>query len=478
MSRLVTLRESAARADREYEALLTKNERILSQRSLTAAEVSAADQAKARLSDLASQLEDEEARTAEASAELRSRGKVTSANASVGAEPLTYSEAHPENSYYRDMFAASSPSSSGYTQARERLQRHQEEVSALASTNSQNKTVRSQSIAVRNYAREEKRATSTGSGSMGDFAPPLYFLEDYAAYRTYGRTLIDVLKHMPMPETGMTFNLPKITTPTQGVNQGGDNTSITSRDMVAAYNTGTLQTVADNLIVSQQYLDRVGPGIQGDRIIHDDQSRQLNRALNLYGWSQFYANAGSAAFSSTASFNSNVSEFRRQLFGLKAVIRRTDGVVAYPTHLVLDGAVWEQIAASYDSTGRPFTVPSGEAFNPIATGQATNVPEGFTGYKLADLPVFVDEAAWVQQEASFFGGSSSSYNHVAAVLAADLFGYWLEGAPVVRVLPQPYANQLSVLVQSFSYCAFVPEYPGTAQGLTGTALADATVTSW
>ncbi len=44
---------------------------------------------------------------------------------------------------------------------------------------------------------------------------------------------------------------------------------------------GTLQTVINNLKVSQQYLDRVGPGLQGDQIVQQDQTAQLNRLLNI-----------------------------------------------------------------------------------------------------------------------------------------------------------------------------------------------------
>ena len=205
------------------------------------------------------------------------------ANIRVGLEPLTYSKANRSNSFHGDLLAAAWPAMAGHAGAVARLTRHQIEMDGIRQNAQNTKEARllqsyDNETRRRQSSRSEKRDVSTGVSSLGDFAPPLYFLTKYAPFRTYGRTLISILKSAPMPETGMVFNLPKITTATEAVNQttntqgAGENTTVSTRDMTSTYETGAVQTVIDNLLVSQQYLDRVGPGIDGNMIVHDDQN--------------------------------------------------------------------------------------------------------------------------------------------------------------------------------------------------------------
>jgi hypothetical protein len=539
MSKLEALRETRTKALADVGAILDEHGTILETRSLTTEEVTKREDATKRVSDLQDLIAAEEVREAEAAADLESRNaKLGNAapvtgtpgagtepevrtdakrvkivgeqkrerlsgnlrSIRVGAEPVTYSRANPQNSFHGDLLAAAWPATAGHAEAVGRLTRHQVEMDGIrrnATKTTEGRTLQSYDNETRRRAaqRTEKRDVSTGVSSLGDFAPPLYFLSKYAPFRTYGKTLISILKSAPLPETGMVFNLPKIVTPTEAENQttstqgAGENTTVSNRDMTSSYETGAVQTVIDNLLVSQQYLDRVGPGIDGDMIVHDDQTRQLNRVLNGYAWGALLGMAGNGAiaWNSSAAFNQgNIAEFKRQVHGAKAAIRRTDGVVAYPTHFISDADVWEQVEGSYDTNGRPYTTGDGaSAFNPIAIGEDNGAPEGYTGFKFGGLPAFADESAWVYggELDNIVVGSATAQSatlstHAAVVGAFDIACYWMEGPPVVRVLPQPYAQTLTVLIQQYCYCALVPEYPGAVQVIYGTALADSTVTSY
>jgi hypothetical protein len=493
MSRLTTLTENRAKAKDQTDAYMAELEKTLEERSWTPDEEAKLADYRSRLGKLDELIAEaaEEERVAAEQQEERDRklGKTAddvATRVGVGKEPLTYSEANPDNSFYRDLLQASLPASTGHVRAMERLRRHQEEMDGIRThdrASKEGRALRSYDRETRRQSNEESRAVSTGTSSMGDFAPPLYFLTDYAAFRTYGRTLIDALKSMPLPETGMTFNVPKVTQPTQALDQtagGGENSTITARDMTSTYDTGNVHTIVDNLTVSQQYLDRVGPGIGGDQIVRDDQMRQYNRSLNIYAWNALFASGvGSILFSPSApaSFNAVVAAFKHAVHGAKSVIRKTDGVVAYPTHFFGDSDLWEQIEGSYDSANRPLVVPQGVAFNPLAVGDDSGTPEGYTGFRFAGLPAFADEAMWM----SWAGGAGSggyTADHPAMIGALDIASYWLEGPPVIRVLPQPYAAQLSVLIQQFGYCAYVPLYPQAIQLVYGTGTADSLLTAY
>jgi hypothetical protein len=259
------------------------------------------------------------------------------------------------------------------------------------------------------------------------------------------------------------------TTATQGA---GSNQSVSTRDMTSTYQNGTLQTVIDNLNVSQQYLDRVGPGIAGDEIVRDDQQRQVNRLLNLYAWQALFATSGIGITPYTDTAFA-AQKFLQAMRKAKATIQKTDGTVAYPTHFITDVDVWETVEGAYDTNNRPFVVPQGVAFNPLAVGDYTNVPEGYTGFRFGSLPALKDQAAWVQWQAS---GASPSY-HVSLVAALDIAAVWLEGTPVIRVLPQPGAATLTVLIQEYVYAAFVPIYPAAMNLLYGTGTTDSYLTA-
>jgi hypothetical protein len=533
MSRLASLIESRKVALEDINRLLDEQTAILNERSLTAEEITKRSDAEARVTQLQEAVVAEEVRDTAATADLEARNRLGAENAGtetgtkpvpekrgtaydngkkgpvhirLGIEPMTYSKANPENSFYRDLFFASTPGMPGFYEAQQRLMTHHGETTGIMRNSPNSKEGRmlgnyfneAGRRSLKSSHRGESRDVSTGLASLGDFAPPLYFLDKYAPFRTYGRTLLSILKGMPLPETGMVFNLPKVTTPTEATNQttstqgAGENTTVSTRDMTSSYETGALQTIIDNLLVSQQYLDRVGPGIAGDEIVRDDQTRQLNRVLNGYAWGALLGMSGNGAINwvqqgaGSAVFNQNtIAEFKRQTHGAKAAIRRTDGTVAYPTHFITDADVWEQVEGSYDTNGRPYTVAAGVAFNPLAFGDDAGAPEGYSGYKFGGLPAFVDEAAWVyggQPDNIVIGSqtaaSATLSTHAAIVGAFDIACYWMEGPPVIRVLPQPYASTLTVLIQQYCYAALVPVYPAAVQVIYGAPLADAVVTSY
>ena len=205
---------------------------------------------------------------------------------------------------------------------------------------------------------------------------------------------------------------------------------------------------------------------RSDAIVRDDQQRQVNRALNLYAWQTLFATSGIGTNLYTDSaFNAQV--FLQVVGKAKAAIESTDGLVAYPTHFFTDVDVWETIEGAVDSSNRPYVVPQGVAFNPLAVGDDTAVPEGYTGFRTRSLPAFKDQAAWIQWQAT---GPSASY-HVSLVGALDLGAIWLEGTPVIRVLPQPGAATLTVLIQEYVYAAMVVVYAPAFQLIYGTGTA-------
>lgn len=476
------LSESLASAEAAYKTLDDELVEALASRALTSEELEKRSAAEARVSQIREALtaaEADEARGKEF-AEARAAKLGAEPHIEVKSEPITYAEGSG-NSFYRDLFTAQT-ASPGTADAWERLRRHQHEIEVLADGPQSTKEAR----AARKLATEarrkaaESRAVSTSTSSAGDFAPPLYFLPDYSDYRTYGRAFIDALRPYPLPETGMTFNVPAVTTPDSAVNQttSGENQAITAQDMVVTFRSGNLQTFASNAQVSQQMLDRAGPGVEFDQVILADQARQLNKVMDQYAWDQVWANVNAQnAYTLYTDSSFNLHKFNQSVQAAKAKLNVTDGTVTEATHVFTDANVWGTIAGAYDANNRLQIVPQGVAWNPAAVGNPTNVPEGYTGFELAGTSVFKDQNAWLRWNGNSDATPSYIGDHPTLVADLSIGAFWLEGSPVVRVLPQPYANQLTVLIQTYVYGAIVIRYPNAFQVVVGTGTASANLTA-
>lgn len=494
MTKLETLRENRAKAEKALRSMLDEHEAALETRSLSEDEENAAAGAEKRLAQFDAAIERaeaEEARNA-AIAEERARqlgtgstGAGADTSVRVGHEPLTYGPAQDGYSFYRDLLS-SAANGPGARAANERLIRHQGEVEKLAAGPQDSAEARNARKAVNEIRRQspESRASNTGNSSLGDWAPPVFALDDTAHYRDYGRSYIDQLHSMPLPESGMVINIPRVTTPTLAVNQTGgnsanENTSVATRDMTGTYGTGSVQTIVSNDLVSQQYLDRFGPAsFAADQLILQDQSTQVNKLLNQFALDQTFAlvNANNSYIVyNDSSFG--VAKFKQSVHAAKAALRKLQGTVTVPTHLFADADLWETIEGSVDSNGRPLVVPQGVAYNPIAVGDNSGTPEGYTGFRFAALPAFVDQNIYTQWTGNNDATPAYVNDHVALVADLNIGAEWLEGAPVIRVLPQPYANTLTVLIQQFVYCAFVPRYPNAFQVVVGSGTASANLTA-
>ena len=396
---------------------------------------------------------------------------------------MTYGPANPENSYYRDLLMAAQPN--GHN-ARARLQAHANEVQKEAEF--QPTSVRGK-VAVRslreaNRGGGESRAVSTQSGSDAALTPPIYLeTTDLTHWRTFGRTFIDKSRSYPMPSSGMTFNVPKITTAPTSANQtqasgtqgNNENNSVSTTDFVSSWQSGVLQTIVANNNVSQQFMDRIAPGLEGDVFTYTEQQGQVNKSMDQYALGVILGSGdtplsgvGVQTYTDSAF---TAAKFKQKVHRAKAAVRDTDGTIGYPDSFIADASLWEEIEGAYDTANRPLVVPREVALNPIAVGDNTTNPEGFTGFSFAGVDALIDHNLWILWNTASVGGSASA-QHVGLLGDLQRAGFWLEGSPVNRVLPQPNAASLEVLIQTYVYCAYVVVWPAALQLIYGTGTQD------
>ncbi len=438
-----------------------------------------------------------DARIDEEHAKEQRAAKLNEVRASIGAtpagqievfEPTVYGKGS-ENSYFLDLIHASNPLDPGNGEARSRLQRAAHEAAVEMVTNKDPEkrnriramiseeqrqggkdSVRAaltRAEALGKTGRGELRSgmdTTTGSG--GSFATPVYFINEYAPYREAGRAFADQCNKQELPAYGMTVYIPHVIGPAGVASQASQNTGVQETDPTAGYLSANLTTLAGQVTVSQQLLDRAGPGFQFDKMVFDQLERDYAPKLDSNVLTAALAGAGTIAYTSTSPFAltvaSGVGGFTSKLAGGKVAIRKGAGVFMKPTHLFLDPTRWEYISAVSDAQGRPVVVPDyAGAFNAIAAGNSSGDydVEGATGYRINGLGIFEDASIPVPTA----GADQAIVGALAEV-------YVFEGTPIPRVLPQTLGGQLSTLLQLYSYTATIVRYPTAVQTITGTGM--------
>jgi HK97 family phage major capsid protein len=148
-------------------------------------------------------------------------------SATIISEARTY-DRDKRNSWAKDLVAAEGRYNfPGADEARARLQRHWQEVD------------------------KESRSMSTTLTAGGEFSPPTYLLEDYANYARAVSVASNLLTNEVLPDGVSSIKIPQITTGTLTALQGGNNVAATTRDMVTAYVTSSVETAAGKLSYCQ-----------------------------------------------------------------------------------------------------------------------------------------------------------------------------------------------------------------------------------
>lgn len=417
--------------------------------------------------------------------EARNRSGLSSikpVDAKVVSEPRTY-HIHSEHSYLEDL-VLSHPTWQGgagsKAGANDRLAKHNYEVAKdIASDSTEGrklaKIVRqenrdgspSQALAeVRAIGQSEFRAQTTSTSSGGTFAPPVYLLDLYAPYRTAGRAFINTLAQHDLPSTGMTINIPAIGNAAGLGTQSTQNTAVTETDPNSAYLSASVTTLAGQITVSQQLLDRTGPWDGSyDAVMFDQLSREYNTQADTFALTQALSGAGAITYTSGSP---TMTLFYSKVNGAQAAIRSGAGVFRNPTAMFLVPNRWSYLAAQVDTAGRPLIVPNAQSpMNAISSGgqgaAGSAGVEGFSGYNMAGLDVY--------QDASIPTPGTGADQAVVLDPSAILN---FEGDLVPRVLPQTLGNQLSVILQCYAYIAVLPLYPTAVQAISGTGMATIT----
>ena len=185
----------------------------------------------------------------------------------VRSEPLTY-ERHGQHSYFADLIGSNQSAV-----ARERLQRHAQEMEVISEERNQRawRDIRTGGF---EYRVEPNRTDGYG----GYFTIPLWMNELFATAVRPGRVLAGLIPHFDLPQGCSSINLPIIGTGTrtQHVN---DTMGVPDVDITDTAGSSTVVTIAGQADVALQMLEQSPAGAMIDFVLLKDLLEDYDRDL-------------------------------------------------------------------------------------------------------------------------------------------------------------------------------------------------------
>lgn len=351
--------------------------------------------------------------------------------------------ADPAFHFLRDVYRASCR---GDATAMQRLQRHWEQSQAAGGIE----------------ARADQGNTTDTSG--GEFVPPLWLQSEWVRLPRAGRPAAQAIQNRPLPPGTDSINLPKLTTGTaMGVQTEAG--TVTSQAIVTASVTAALQTMAGQIDVSQQLVDRSNPTV--DSILFDDltlayDSKIDNAVLNstVTNGKGLLQLTGINAVTYTDS-SATVAELYPYLGSAEQAI--ATAIFMAPDLWIMHPRRWYWLATQVDTTGRPLVVPAGAPGFNAAALQDRVAAEAVVGM-LAGLPVVIDS------QIPTTGGVSTNQDQIIG-LRSNLPILFEDSSPRLRAHEQVLDGTLQVRLQLYNYFALLPgRLPTAISAISGTGL--------
>lgn len=346
----------------------------------------------------------------------------------VGKEAATY---RPDTgvSFFRDLaFADRDPS------AAERLHRH----------------------------NEETRDISTTATAGGGFVPPIYLGDLWADAPRQGRPFANQIRTLPLPASGMTISIPKVTTAPATAAQTADNQNLQETDLVEATISIEVNTIGGVQDVSMQLLERSDPSI--DAIVFQSLRDSYDTQLDTYCLSGTGSNGQHMGVRAVTSINTvaytdatpTAAELVPKIYDAIQKIQTNrkmpaDLIVMHPRR-----AAW--LASNLSSTFPLFQLGS---LDQAAGTQAA----GFVG-NFAGLAVVIDSNI----ATNYSVGGNTDEDEIYVMRAADMI-LW-ESDTRAEVFRDVLSLAGTVRLRLYGYSAFGSErYPTGITKLAGSGLA-------
>lgn len=353
-------------------------------------------------------------------------------NARIG-EEVVYRADLPA-SFFADQLAASH----GDTSARERLDRNQKHVLAVAS-------------------QKQQRDLTSQSAAGGAFLPPIYLADMYVDVARGGRPFADALPSVPLPDLGLSITLPSMDTGT-AVAEQVDTGSVQETDAATSTISHSVYFIAGQQDLWRGVLERSQPGL--DMIVMADLIAAYDEKLDtrLLSGTGTAMHTGIRAVSgiNTSAYTDGSPTGAELLPKLYDAVQQINSAFVGPANMLVlhpRRAAW--LAASLSST---FPLFQQGSFNRGVGGQ----DRGMTVDPLG-LEQIIDPNIGTTY------GASTNEDEIYVLASRHLF--LMEGVIQTRVFEEVGSGTAAIRLQAFAYSAFISKRrPKAITKVSGTGL--------
>jgi HK97 family phage major capsid protein len=374
-------------------------------------------------------------------------------------EPSAYSRNAP-HSYFADL--AFSRLERASTAVEDRLKRHDVEMRTYRVKRASELAAAERRMADEGIVFEKRVNPNPTAGFGGNFDPPAWLIEDFAVRRRPERVLADLARQFPLPTGAQTVNVPILSTGTAAAQQQPLEAD-SDQDIIDAATSSPVCTVSGAADASLQLLEQSPRNASFDSLMFEDLMNAADADLEQMmttgtGTGGTFTGVTNVAGITTVTYTDATptgSEMYQSI--AQAGAQLADARFLRPDAFLMRFARWSWLAASEDTSHRPFS-PPGDRFVTLGSNPNGPTPIG----SIVGVPVVTSE--------SLPATLSGNQDLVLAVRSSDFLLF--EGDPNLAVMTEVLSGTLGVRIQLRKYvAAIVGRYPTGIAQVTGSGMA-------
>lgn len=321
----------------------------------------------------------------------------------------------------------------------------------------------SRHMAEERIERAEYMQRAVGTGAFAGLTVPQYLTDMYAPATANLRPFADACNQHPLPESGMSVNISRVTTASSAALQAAENDAVSETNMDDTLLTVNVQTAAGQQTVSRQAIDR-GTGIEDvtmqdlfNRVATVLDSTLLNQAttgLSAVGQATAYTDASPTG-----------AELYPKILGAAAGVEAALLAMGRPSHAVMHSRRWYWLSSQMSSTW-PMINWSNVPVQAAGTANSqSSYASGPRGVLPCGLEVIVDNNIVTNL------GAGTNEDELYVVPSAECHLWEDPNAPLFIRAEQAKAANLGVLLVAYSYFAYTfGRYTNGMQKVGGTGM--------
>lgn len=311
--------------------------------------------------------------------------------------------------------------------------------------------------------RAEYMQRAVGTSAFTGLTVPQYLTDMYAPATAALRPFADVCNKHPLPESGMSIEISRITTSSDAGIQATQNTAVTEQNMDDTLLTVAVQTASGQQTVSRQAIDR-GTGIE-DVTMQDLFNRvatKLDSTLLTQATTGLSAVAQANAYTDASPTG---AEMYPKILGAAAGVEANLLAMGAPSHAVMHSRRWYWLSSQMSSTWPMVNFQNLPVQASATADPNSSYASGVRGVLPSGLQVVVDNNIATNL------GAGTNEDELYVVPASECHLWEDPAAPLFIRAEQAAAASLGVLLVAYAYFGYTfGRYANGMQKVGGTGL--------